>query len=122
MKSASAQATQDRIRSRGTQAVIAATYLTVGRGLARDTRWNIASGGNTAGQSLVYQGTDPGLFFSGAFSSDVSEANLFSKFPGALPAVIHPGHGIILEVGTVNVTVNFRFSWRERRAFPGELE
>jgi hypothetical protein len=108
--------------TRAPSALVLATYLGVGRGLARDSRWNIGQGGaNTAGRGLVAQGTDPAAI-GAAFATDSSPPNLRASFPVGLPVVLHPGQAVLIESGVVNVACNFSFGWRERVAFPGELE
>lgn len=108
---------------RSLSTAILATYLALGRGLARDSRWNIGQGAaNTAGASLVASGTDAAAFFSGPLSRDHSPADLFCSFPDAFPVILHPGQAVVIECGNVNTAITLRFRWRERLAFPGELE
>jgi hypothetical protein len=97
---------------RAPSALVLATYASVARGLARDTRWNIGPGlANTAGQSLAAFGTDAAAV-GALFASVVSGAGTFADFSVGLPIILHPGQAVVVESITANLAVQIGFSWR----------
>jgi len=83
-------------------------------GIFRDTRWPIT---NLGGAARIRTGTDASSILGTAI--DVQLANIPII---AAPVILAPGWGVALVSFTVNTTVEYVFGWRERKAYPGELD
>lgn len=106
-----ARATEDEVR---------ATYLaSVGRGYARDSR--VYNPGIVPGVMELLDGSDAGTI-GYYFAVQVNTAGLVVTFATGLPFILAPGQGLVCYTTTANISPLIQFMWRERGAFPGELE
>lgn len=101
------------------EAALAASVDAVVPGNRRDRRFDPSA----AFETLIDAQRGGG---AGALSGQVPETmralastNVVAMIP---PIVIPPGHTIAVQAGTVNVELSVNFRWRERRAFPDELD
>lgn len=103
--------------NRVTEAAALATLVAYGRGTSRDTR-----SPTLPGMAYGVYGTDAGTVGAQMESALSVAGSQIGKFASALPFILSPGQALLAQVGTVNITAQFMFRYRERKAFPGELE
>jgi hypothetical protein len=84
-------------------------------GSGRDRRF-----GSTAGRTFLRSGTDPGSTFGVQLEHQVGATTLFANFT-CPPIVLKPGDDLIVIGQSVNLSLDVNFSWRERKAWSGEL-
>lgn len=102
-------------------ATVTGTLALIERGQPRDSRDGFGLASN--GRIQLYSGSDPGLFGSRLDRmSTPSGGGNFGEFKCGLPAVVTPGWALIVACTTVNIALEANFGWRERTAYPGELE
>jgi len=96
-------------------AISGTVVSTTGMASGRDRRF-LSPGGRT----FMVAGTDAGSSFGIPLEQRLSLTNQFVDF-NCLPVVLKPGDDLVIVGQTVNITINSNWSWRERKAFPGEL-
>jgi hypothetical protein len=98
----------------------AAAIGAAGTSLAnRDTRWEPATNRPVGQLWLGTTAAAPG----GAYSlSGLQGSTTVNSDAVLAPVVLGPGTALIIWGGTVNTSLRYTVVWRERRAFPGELE
>jgi len=105
------------------EGVIAATLGVVSLGVSLDTRWRDRVTGAERTTGLVYAGSDA-VGIAGQverFTTPAGGGN-YGRASTSLPMVLQPGWGVAVVGGTANALIEVSMRYRERNAFPGELE
>lgn len=100
------------------EATIVATFGLSAAPVLKDTRW----AGKVLGRAQFYMGSDPAPLATRNIELIVAAANVTERFNSGLPFVLGPGYGLIVQGSAVNTGFVVSFGYRERKAFPGELE
>lgn len=100
-----------------TEAVVTATFAAGALPVLRDSR-NL----NVPGRARFFTGSDPGFLATRQLENIFVAANTLTPFSTGLPFVLTPGYGLVVQAGAVNNAFAVSFGYRERTAFPGELE
>lgn len=105
------------------EGVISATLGLSTVSISLDTRWRERTTGADRTTGLVYIGSDPaGIGGQVERMTPNAGGGNFAQAYTSVPLVLQPGWGVALVCGTVNVPIEISMRYRERTAFPGELE
>lgn len=70
----------------------------------------------------LWGGSDPGVALATTVGYHAQGAGVSLNALVGGPIVLVPGRIVLVTIGTVNIGINVTWAWRERVAYPGELE
>lgn len=102
-------------------ATVSGTGTPMNKGVTRDTRTTRSSffpgGGGT-----IFQGTDVGALGFSLEQGLTAGATTQGVIQVALPYILAPGAALVVQAEATNQAISANFGWRERAAYPGELD